>query len=240
MYDYKESKVKILEILGSKTDIEKKDSIPLDDSKFTYGNGIMSWTSAIFIDIVKSSDLLNKKDEKLARLMRALTSEIISIFKDSDNYRQIGIRGDCVYAIYSTPKCKDIHEVFSIASKTNTFMKMFNKLLIQNGYNEIKAGIGLGCDETLIIKAGRIGTGINDRIWIGDSVIDASNLSSKANRNGIGSIALSTKFYHNIKDEIGDVDWFTTKKDYFNNVEYYHCNVINIDFNNWINEGMKN
>ena len=54
-------------------------------------------------------------------------------------------------------------------------MKMLNKLLGQNGYPTIQAGIGLGCSQDLIIRAGQSGTGINDKIWIGKAVVDAAN-----------------------------------------------------------------
>ena len=120
MYNYKNSKSNIINILKSKTPIEEKVTIP-SDQEFTYENGITCWVSAIFVDMKNSSELFKTKDEKLARLLRAFTSEIITIFQDFSKYNQIGIRGDCVYAIYSTPKKADINQVFNIAVKVNTF-----------------------------------------------------------------------------------------------------------------------
>ena len=171
--------------------------------------------------------------------MRAFTSELITIFQDFDNYNQIGIRGDCVYAIYSTPKQNDIKKVFNIAVKINTFMKMFNKILTQQGYSNIGVGIGLGCDKQLIIKAGRSGTGINDKIWIGDAVVDASNLSSIANRYGNDKITMNRCFYSNLQKYYEGKDWFhlISNSRYFNE-SFYECDVINIEFNEWIEEGM--
>ncbi|MDD3232214.1 MAG: adenylate cyclase [Clostridia bacterium] len=248
MYNYRDSKSNIINILKSSTNIEKCDNIPKADETFTYDNGIYAWTGAIFIDIVNSSNLLDKKDEKLARLMRAFTSEIITIFQDFEKYRQIGIRGDCVYAIYSVPEKSDIVEMFRIAYKLNTFLKMFNKIIINYGYSEISAGIGLGCDQDLIIKAGRSGTGINDKIWIGNAIIDACNFASKGSRNGIESIVLSQCVYSNIieilkKENPNYETWIHSKKKntYYDShtVEFYHCNIIQTDFDNWINNGMK-
>ena len=77
-------------------------------------------------------------------------------------------------------------------------MNMYRKLLTNHGYASLSAGIGLGCSEDLIIKAGQSGSGINDKIWIGKAVVDACKLGDKANRNGICPIALSTLFYDNI------------------------------------------
>lgn len=245
MYDYKDSKSNIINILKSQTPIEKKNAIPVD-SAFTYENGILTWVSAIFVDIENSTKLFNTKNEKLARLMRAFTSEVICIFQDNKNYNQIGIRGDCVYSIYDVESKDDLVEVFRIAYRLNTFLKMFNKIITNYGYKEINAGIGVGCDEDLIIKAGRTGTGINDKIWIGKAVVDASNLSSVAARNGISNIAMSPLFHDNVieilkKENAKYASWIKPhKKDYYSNyVDFYHCDVIQIDFNNWINNGMK-
>lgn len=240
MYNYRDSKSNIINILKSKTPIEKKDKISADH-EFTYDNGIRCFTSAIFVDIKNSTELFKNQDEKLARLLRAFTSEIITIFQDFDKYNQIGIRGDCVYAIYSTPKQHDVCEVFRIAIKVNTFMKMFNQLLKDFKYPNIGVGIGLGCSEELIIKAGRTGTGINDKIWIGDAVVDAANLSSIANRNDCDKIVMSSDFYYKIREsEYKNKDYF--RKISCQNEDYgglYECNVVNSDFDNWIKRGMK-
>ena len=241
MYNYKNSKSNIINILKSETPIEEKDSIP-SDQEFTYENGITCLVSAIFVDMKNSSELFKTKDEKLARLLRAFTSEIITIFQNYSKYSQIGIRGDCVYAIYSTPKKDDINKVFDIAIYVNTFMKMFNKLLSENKYSTIGVGIGLGCDKELIIKAGRSGTGINDKIWIGKAVVDASNLSSVANRHGYKKIAMNSCFYNNIKDLSGNKkEWFhyIRSSNYFND-SFYECDVVKTEFNKWIKDGMKN
>ena len=239
MYNYHNSKANIINILKSKTPIEKKTCIP-HDNEFTYENGIRCWVGAIFVDIENSTKLFYNKDEKLARLMRAFTSEIITIFQNKDNYNQIGIRGDCVYAIYNASYKSDLKEIFEIAYLVNTFMKMFNKIIVDYGYQTIKVGIGLGCDENLIIKAGRTGTGINDKIWIGKAVVDASNLSSKANRNDILPIALSSTFYNNIKEllEKRNPNYKSWIKKYYYD-DFYHCDIIENDFASWINRGMK-
>ena len=61
--------------------------------------------------------------------MKSFTSEIIEILRSSDNMREIGIRGDCVYSIYTTPKKKDIDDLFTRACYCNTYNKMLNKIL---------------------------------------------------------------------------------------------------------------
>ena len=245
MYNYRNSKANIINILKSQTPVEKKRTIPAD-SAFTYENGVLTWVSAIFVDIENSSELFDTKNEKLARLMRAFTSEVICVFQDLERYSQIGIRGDCVYSIYDIETRDDLVEVFRIAYKLNTFMKMFNRIIVNYGYKTINVGIGIGCDEDLIIKAGRTGTGINDKIWIGKAIVDASNLSSIAARNGISSIAMSPLFYDNVIDILKKENsnysfWIKPHRTncYSSTVDCYHCDVVNSDFDNWIENGMK-
>lgn len=242
MYDYRKSKETVEEILKSRTEIEEKDNIPASDAEFTYSNGIKAWVGALFVDIVGSSKLCNSANENTARIFRSFCSEIISILKDDVNYREIGIRGDCVYGIFAAPYQEDLVEIFRHAYRINTFMKMFNALLERQGYDLIHVGIGLGCGKDLIIKAGQSGSGINDKIWIGKAVVDACHLGDIANRNGVSEIAMSTLFYENIidsleKENINYKTWIRPQITFYQ-TEYYHCNIIETDFNDWIEGGM--
>jgi class 3 adenylate cyclase len=244
-YDYKQGKRNIIDILSSKTDVQETDSIPASDQEFTYDNGIKAWTSAIFIDIVDSTNLFkNAKQEKLARMMRAFVSELIAILKDDPNQRQIGIRGDCVFGIYSTPTKEDIARIFDTAAFVNAFITMYQQILSNYSLPTFKAGIGLGASQELIVKTGSKGTGINDLIWIGDAVVDASKLSSEANRDYFGPILMDSCFYENIQD--ADAGFNHTNKDFIKiaysqklHESVYSSDVVNSDFSNWISSGMK-
>ena len=97
----------------------------------------------------------------------------------------------------------------------------------------------MGCDEELIIKAGQSGSGINDKIWIGKAVVDAAHLADKANRNGIRAIAMSTVFYNNISEHLFEVnekyrDWIIPYNPHYGTPEFYHCNIIDSTFSEWI------
>ena len=50
MYNYRNSKSNIINILKSKTPVEKRSSIPTDDKEFTFSNGFLCLTSALFVD----------------------------------------------------------------------------------------------------------------------------------------------------------------------------------------------
>ena len=123
-------------------------------------------------------------------------------------------------------------------------MGMFNKLLKKNGYSTIRAGIGLGCSQDLIIKAGQNGSGINDKIWIGKAVVDAAHLSDVANRNGISPIAMSPLFYENVLERLCNENekyklWISAHtSSYHGSVDYYHCDIIEINFNEWIEDNI--
>ena len=51
--------------------------------------------SGIFVDIRDSSKLFaDENKEKVSKIVRAFSSEIIEILRDDENLREIGIRGD--------------------------------------------------------------------------------------------------------------------------------------------------
>ena len=237
-YDYKAGKKRVEKILKSNLDVIDNNKLPKSD-ELTFNNAYYSWISSIFIDIRDSSTLFKKEDNKnISKIMKSFTSELIEILRNNDNLRDIGIRGDCVYAIYTTPNEKDDDDLFRLACYCNTYMKMLNKLLSQNNLPNIEAGIGLATSKTLVIKTGRKDVGINDKIWIGNSVVDASNFSSIANKDGYSSIVMSPYFYkHIIKYEKHiEENLIKVKSEYG---DCYMGNFIIPNFKNWIKNGMK-
>lgn len=109
-YDYKEGKKRVEAILDNELKIIEQDKLPAID-KLTFDNAYKSWVSAIFVDIRNSTALFTEEDkEKVSKIIRSFTSEIIEILRNDDNLREIGIRGDCVYAVYTAPLKSDIYE----------------------------------------------------------------------------------------------------------------------------------
>ena len=243
-YDYKNGKSRIEEILNNETEIKEKEKVPKDDN-FTFSNGYYSWVSAIFVDIRESSKLFTDDDkEKVAKIIRSFTSEIIEILKKDDNLREIGIRGDCVYAIYTTPSQEDIYKIAEKTFFINTFMKMLNKLLEKKDYPTIKVGIGMSTAKELVVKAGRKNASINNKVWIGDAVTKASNLSSLGNKDGVSPIVFSelsyTKFIEQLVENNKNKNpksWFEEESTYEYGI-YYSADIIEENFYNWIKNGM--
>lgn len=243
-YEYKKGKDRIVAILDNKLEVVEKDELPSDDS-FTFNNGYYSWVSSVFVDIRSSSELFaDENKEKVAKLIRSFTSEIIEILRKDDNLREIGIRGDCVYAVYTTPKKDDVYEIADKTFYVNTYMNMLNSLLSERSLPTITAGIGMSTAQELVVKAGRKDVGINNKVWIGIAVSRASNLSSLGNKNGLSPIVYSNLSYSNFIDKLVENNKNKSPKEWFHehfdntNKTYYSADIIELDFNSWINEGM--
>jgi class 3 adenylate cyclase len=242
-YDYISGKKRIEEILDNTLEVVKQDKIPKDEN-FTFSNAYYGWVSGLFIDIRNSSELFSKEDKEIvSKIIRSFTSEIIEILRKNENLREIGIRGDCVYAIYTTPHKSDEFEVAQIAFYVNTYMKMLQELLLERKFPTISVGIGISTSKELVIKAGRKGVEINNSVWIGDAVTKASNLSSLGNKSGHRSMIFSSLAYNNIIDKLvernGDKakTWFKsyTSEEFGT---YYDASIIKKGFDDWINDGM--
>jgi class 3 adenylate cyclase len=236
-YDYYiEGEKRVREILNNKLEIIDSKSLPSVDN-LTFDNAYSSCITAIFVDIRDSTSLFADENKvKVSKVVRSFTSEVIEILRDDDNLREIGIRGDCVYAIYTTPTQKDVYECADKTFYVNTYIKMLNKLLEEKRLPSIEIGIGIGTAKELIIKAGRKGVGINNPVWIGDAVTKAANLSAVGNKRGRVVIAFSDLTYINIIDQLSASypqakDWFA--KDSDGNIGTYYC--ANIQYPNFSN-----
>ena len=243
-YDYKDGKKRLQDIIDNTLEVIENDKIPSDDN-FTFSNAYYGWVTGIFVDIRDSSKLFSNGDKELvSKMIRSFTSEVIEILRQDDNLREIGIRGDCVYGIYTTPLIDDILEIADKAFFVNTFLKMLNKLLTTKGMPNIKVGIGISTDKELVVKAGRKGVGINNSVWIGNAVTKASNLSSLGNKNGYAPIVMGGIVYDNIIEGLEERNssknvksWFTER--YTSDLgRFYDANIIKLEFDEWIDSGM--
>jgi len=241
-YDYKEGKKRINDILNNKLEVIKDSRIPKDES-LTFKNAYYGWVTGIFVDIRDSTTLFSAEDKEIvSKMIRTFTSEIIEILRDDDNLREIGIRGDCVFAVYTTPLMDDIYNIADNAFQVNTFIKMLNKLFDKKSFPNIEVGIGIASSQELVVKAGRKGTGINNSVWIGDAVTTAANLSALGNKNGYSTIAMSSLTYDNIIEKMvvetaTAKSWFTRRIDPALGA-FYNAEIIKTDFDNWISSGM--
>lgn len=248
-YDYKERKQQVEEILDNTDKVEVKRKFPKED-EFTYINGYKAWATAIFIDIRNSTELFSVDNEEeeieASKVVRGFTSEIIEMLRQNTEKQleEIGVRGDCVYAIYSTPTTDDIYDVWNRGVYINTYMKMYNKLLTSRELPNIKAGIGMASAETVAVKAGRKSSGINGIVWIGKAVSIASKLSDLANNGTYDSLLISSNFHYNLKNPYikkqsqEKFENFFEKKYESSIGQFYQASVIKVDFDQWIDENL--
>lgn len=235
-YDVKKSSERMDDILNSSnSNFTDKDSIPAR-SELTFKNGYYVNITAIFIDIVGSSDMTDEhKRPTLAKMYRAFLSECVAIMNSESNCKEISINGDCVWGVFNTPYKPDVDNVISVSAKLNSMIKILNYKLRKKGYSEISIGIGIDYGRALMVKAGYSGSGINDIIWMGDVVNSACHICNKAGRSCRKVIIISEAIYNNLNDHnkglFGSyLDGYTTR---------YEGNIINTDMNEWYNENCK-
>ena len=242
-YDYVSGKARVTSILDGSMEVIEKDKLPKSDD-LTFENSYHSWISAIFVDIRNSTELVSDEDQEMvAKIIRSFTSEIIEILRGDDELREIGIRGDCVYAIYTTPYQFDISCVFEKTIWINCYLNMLNKLLVARGYTAIRAGIGMAVSKDHVIKAGRNGVGISDHVWLGRAVSLASKLAGMGSKGALRRICVSSWAYDNfierLKEENPEKDvesWFAHH--WQDGISFWDCGVIMSEMEEWINSGM--
>lgn len=169
-YDWTASAKRIDEILNQPAgQFEEKDSLPSRD-KLTYTNGFYANCTALFIDIRDSSKLPGKhKRPALAKIYRAFISEMVAVLNSDQYVREVSIVGDCVWAVYDTPKKTDINDVYRVAFTANTLIELLNARYEKRNIDPLKIGIGIDWGRALMIKAGYNGSSINDVIYMATS-----------------------------------------------------------------------
>lgn len=235
-YNFSDSFNRIQEILDSSETFEQIDTIPNSDT-LSYSNGYYFKCYAIFIDIRDSSTLPTKYQKRtLAKIYRAYISEVVALFQSSTNCKEINIVGDSVWGIYEAKSNDDVLEVFHAAYAASSIINTLNYKLCKKGIDPIKVGIGIDKGDALMILAGYKGSGINDVIYMGGVVNNASKLCSKGNKLGNGSMVISADVYNDLLGKHNGTSYYQT---FFtrNNMEgYYHATLFRIDMNNWLNE----
>jgi class 3 adenylate cyclase len=202
-YDFEASRNRIDEILtGADAAYEEKTSIPARTS-LTYANGYYVRASALFVDLRRSSELAQAHTRPvLAKIYRAYISEVVAVLKGNFKVQEISIEGDGVWAIFDTPMKSDIDGVLETAARVASLVDALNIKLAAKNYSKIEIGIGLDYGESLYIKAGYNGSGINEVVWIGSVVGTAAHLCKNGNRTYLDrEVMVSEAFAQNLKEE---------------------------------------
>ena len=234
-YNTNQSANRIDEILSqSDTSFPEVKEIPSRD-KLTYKNGYYVSCSALFVDIRDSSKLpqLHKRPT-LAKIYRAYISEIVAIMNGNPFCSEIRIDGDCVSGIYNTPLQPQVNSMFSDAYSINSLIKILNYKFSKKNITEISVGIGMDYGRALMIKSGYNGSGLNEVVWMGDVVNEASNLCGKTNKGYENEVIfVSNVIYDNLTDHNKSLlAWNATQG-------CYHGSIINKSMEEWYNINCK-
>lgn len=228
-YDFTNSRDRLDEILNaSNSSFEELNSIP-SRSKLSYQNGFYVKCTALFVDIRESSKLPEKhKRPALAKIYRSYISELTAILNGNSNCKEINIHGDSVWGVFNTPKQADIDSVFSTAAQIASIVDILNCKLEKKNFSTIKIGIGIDYGRALMILAGYKGSGINDVVWMGDVVNQASKLCGYGNK-GLSDkrIMLSNVIHHNLNQANKDLCSWNSDRNCWN------CNIVNTNMNSW-------
>ena len=204
-YDVKKSEARMDSILdASNRNFSDSPYIPSRSNDLTYTNGYYVNVTALFIDIVGSSDMTDvHKRPTLAKIYRCFISECTAIMNDAalgDLCKEINIHGDCVWGVFDTYYQNDFNTVLSVALKLKDMINTLNDKLKKRGYHTIEVGIGVDYGRALMVKAGYSGSGLNDVIWMGDVVNSACHLANAAGRQGLSPILVSQNIYSKLSD----------------------------------------
>lgn len=237
-YDVDKSSDRMDEILdANNSNYSDRDHVPAR-STLTYNNGYYVNVTALFIDIVGSSDMTDEHlRPTLAKIYRSFISESVAIMNAEEICKEININGDCVWGVFETPKKSDVDTVITIAAKLYSMIKILNYKLKKKNYKEISVGIGIDDGRALMVQAGYSGSSINEVIWMGDVVNSACHLANKAGRNGRKAVIFPYVIYNNINEH--NKGLFTTYYDIDECKTLYEGTIVNTGMEYWYKENCK-
>lgn len=229
-YNFEDSRARIDEILNnSDSEYQDRTDIP-NREQLTYKNGFYVKCSALFVDIRSSSKIYDNHTRPVqAKIFKTYISELIAVMMSNPKIHEIYVEGDCVWAIFNTPLRTDIDEVFEISARCSSLIDTLNIKYRKKGYSKITVGIGMSYKQSLYIKAGYKGSGINEIVWLGNLVSEAAKLCSYGNSSSSDQETMvSSVFYGNLSQRNQDL----LSLNYSRNC--YHGNIINREMNQWV------
>lgn len=231
-YNFEKSLERLEEILkAADANYEEIDSIP-DRSRLTYTNGFYINCSALFVDIRDSSKLPQRyRRPSLAKLYRSYISEVVAIMSGNLHCAEISIIGDGILGIFEGRYKYQIDSVFKTAVAINSLVDVLNCKLLKHNIEAIRVGLGMSYGRALMIKAGYSGSGINDVVWLGDVVNEASNLCQSANTGFFaGRMLLSSNFQVNLNDHNRSLTRWNS------GLDCYESDAVITEMDNWVQD----
>jgi class 3 adenylate cyclase len=229
-YDFNSSLTRIDELLdGADASYSDCAGIPGRDG-LTFNNGFYVDVTVLFVDMRGSKGLAEKHTRPvLAKIYRAYISELIAVFRGNSKISEIYIEGDGLWAVFDTKTKADVDDAFQSAYMAASLVDILNIKLERKGYSTIEVGIGLDDGDSLYIKAGYKGSGINEVVWIGRVVGQAASLCKNGNRSWQDKeIMVSSHVYNQLKEENKALLTWSAERTCF------HGNVVQVGMNYWV------
>jgi len=229
-YNYKNSLQRIDEIFNSSDyDYQEHNGIPSRDN-LTFKNGYYVDITVVFIDIRGSKELSSAHTRPvLAKIYRAYISEIIAVMKGDETINEIYIEGDGVWAVFNTTSNDEVNRVFETVARISSLIDILNIKLKRKKYSNIEVGIAIEDGESLFMKAGYKGSGINEVVWIGKCVGEAAKLSGYGSRDYDDKrLMISEKVHDMLNDKYQSYMQWSSKR------ECYQGNIYDEYMNKWV------
>ncbi len=210
-YDFEKNRERIDKILDApEIPYDGLRTIPKrEDLSLTNGTYVCCYV--IFVCIRNLSELTKKYDcSTLAKIYRAFCSETVSLINSEKNCKEINIYSDGVCGIFDVD---DGDAIFRLAYDISTVAEIINSKLEKKSIDPIDIGIGLDFGREFMIKAGDNSGLLNEIVWLGDVVKNASKIS----RNGVKTltneeIMVTLDFQHTLNEDNSNM-LFATKED---------------------------
>lgn len=203
-------------------------------NRLTFENGFYVDVTVLFIDIRGSKELSTKHNKPvLAKIYRSYISEVIAAIRGNPHISEINVEGDGIWAVFNTTSSSDVNSVFVTACTLASLIDILNVKLSKKGYSQINVGIGIDKGESLYIKAGYKGVGINEIVWLGKVVGQTAFLCSNANKNGNSRVMLSERVFNCLSTHNKSIVYKNEKHNCYNG------NVIIKDMEKWVEDNRK-
>jgi class 3 adenylate cyclase len=231
MYNVKDSSERIAKILTSESRYEERDSIPAF-KELSYTNGFNAKCSSICVSVRNLPQLTDfSKSQEHTKLYRAYVSEVTAVMNGNPKCAEINLSGDCVRGVFDTPLSEDLDEVFSTTGRISSVIDLINYKLKKNNLSEITVGIGIAYGKAVVIKAGYKGSSINEVIWSGEALEEASRLASFGNKDSTDKETMvSESVYYNLNSDNQKILSFNSARN------CYHGDPVNVYMNRWFKQ----
>jgi class 3 adenylate cyclase len=144
---------------------------------------------------------------------------------------EINIAGNCVRGVFDSPLSEDMDEVFSTAGKISSVIDLLNYRFKKSNLREIIVGIGIAYGKAVVIKAGYKGSSINEVLWSGEALEEASRLANFANLDPTDKETMvSESVFYNLNSDNQKILTFNSARN------CYHGDPVNYYIDRWLKQ----